>query len=216
MKVKIVLLTLLLVSNLAMAQTGQQIMQTEEQTYNAQTESFLINMALINGSDPSATPHREISLWMWLQNENQLQKSLIKIVSPADLKNMGVLTIQQSINQTSQMLYLPALNMSRQIVANDKADRFILSDITYGDLEPEVLSRWTYQLQADQVIDGQTCYVIEAKPVNQQDIQNYGYSKRVLYLTQHNYFIVKIEYYDPEGQLAKIQYNQEPKKIDVP
>jgi hypothetical protein len=218
MRFKIVFVVIFLTASLVIAQpveqTGLQIMQTEGQRYNAQTESYLIELALINGSDPYADPHREISMWMWLQNNNQLQSSLIKIVSPADLKNTGVLTIQQSISQTNQMLFLPGLNVSRQIVANNKADKFIISDITYGDLEPEVLQRWIYQLQATQVIDGHTCYVIEAIPANQQDIQNYGYSKRVLYLWQTNYFIVKLDYYDQEGQLVKIQYNQQVVQIN--
>ncbi|MFC1599078.1 outer membrane lipoprotein-sorting protein [Patescibacteria group bacterium] len=218
MRFKPVLAIMFLAANLAIAQpagqTGLQIMQTEEQKYNAQTESYLIEMALINGSDEQADPHREISMWMWLQNNNQLQSSLIKLTGPADLKNTGVLTIQQSVSQTSQMLFLPGLNLSRQIVANNKADKFILSDITYGDLEPEVLPRWIYQLQADQVIDGFTCYVIEATPADQQDIQNYGYNKRIIYIRQDNHFVVKIDYHDQEGQLSKIQYNQQVVQIN--
>jgi len=213
MKTKIIFLIVLLFTNIVMAQadqqTGQQIMQIEEQRYNAQTESFYIIMQLISGSDPQANPDREITMWMWLQNNDSMQSSLIKIKSPADLKNSGVLTIQESVSQTNQWLYLSALGYTRQIVANNKADKFMTSDITYGDLEPEVLSRWNYERQADQVIDGQTCNVIEAVPRNQQDIQNYGYSKRILYVQQSNYFLIRIDYYDQEGQLAKIQYNQD-------
>lgn len=188
--------------------TGRQIMAEEESRYNAATESFIITMTVHNGLDPEKRPYRTIEMYMWLRNQNSLQSSLIKVASPASLRGMGVLTVQESVNQTLQTLYIPEIG-TRTIASNKKSDRFMgVSDITFGDLEPEVLERWNYTRLPDQVLDGQTCFVLEAVPVNQADIRNYGYQKRVIWLSQSNYFILKTEYYDQEGQLAKIQLNQ--------
>lgn len=211
MKSKLILIMLMcLLSVPALADlTARQIMEQEESRYNATTESFKITMTLSKDLDRQNQPYRTIEMYMWLANQANLQSSLIKVASPASLRGMGVLTIQESVSQTLQTLYMPEIG-TRTIASNKKSDRFMgVSDITFGDLEPEVLERWTYTRLPDQILDGQTCFILEAVPVNQDDVRNYGYQKRIIWLNQANYFILKIEYYDQEGQLAKVQLNQE-------
>ncbi len=187
---------------------ARQIMDQEEKLYNAASESFVIHMALISGLDDQAKPDRVITMQMWLANQANLQSSLLKVSAPATLQGMGVLTVQKSASQTFQQLYLPEIG-TRIIGSSKKSDRFMASDITFGDLEPEVLDRWEYLRLPDEVLNSQNCYVLEARPRDSQDIGNFGYSRRKIWLQPNNYFILKMEYYDPEGQLAKIQLNQD-------
>lgn len=213
-KLTVFLLSLVLAGSLSADELdGRQIMAESERLYNASSEQFVITMTLFDGLVQNSHPDKTIIMRMWLMNQSNpqgvnLQSSLIKITGPASLSGMGVLTVQQSETESLQKIYIPEIG-TRTIGSNKKSDRFMTSDITFGDLEPEVLSRWTYTRQPDQVLDGTTCFVLEAVPVNPDDVQNYGYQRRILWLSQNSYFVLKIEYYDQEGQLAKIQLNQD-------
>jgi outer membrane lipoprotein-sorting protein len=200
----------LLIPLLALSQIdGFAVIKEEEARYNSQTESFTMSMELIQSLDAKVGVKREITLNMWIKNQSGLQKSMIKVTNPADLRNMGVLTIQKSALQSDQWLYLPDLGRSRRIASSNKSDRFMASDITFGDLEPEVLERWNFRLLSEQNLGDNTCYVVEAIPKSSQDIKDYGYSKRLIWVQKSNYFIRQIEYYDKEGQKEKIQINDE-------
>jgi outer membrane lipoprotein-sorting protein len=214
MKIKAILFICLFSAGvLAGTLTGKQIIEEEEKNYNAPTEKFTIIMSLIDGLDAQKGASRKIVMDMWLQNQNGLQRSMIKITSPPNLKGMGVLTVQESTSQTNQWLYLPDLGRSRKIVSSKKSGKFMGSDITFGDLEPEVLQRWHYSLLPSTELDGQTCYVVEAVPADSKDLKSYGYSKRIISLNQETFFIQQIEYFDLENDKLKIQQNFEISKV---
>jgi hypothetical protein len=207
---KKITMVVLLIASLAMAATdGRQLISEEEARYNAQTEYFQIKMQLIAGLDESGKSQLELNLEMWLQNQNNLQSSLLRLTGPADLKGTAVLTVQQSAIQSNQWIYLPDSGLTRRIASSSKSDRFLSSDLTFGDFEPETLDRWDYKLSGEETCDQAKCWLIEATPRNARDIKDYGYSRRKMWLQQNNYFLVKIEYYDREGVLAKVQLNQQ-------
>ena len=206
---KMSLFCVLLASLVLAASDGRQLMVEEEARYNAPTEYFQIRMQLINGLNESSKSQQELNLEMWLQNQNQLQSSLLRIISPADLKGMAVLTVQESATQSNQWIYLPDSGLTRRIASSSKSDKFMGSDLTFGDLEPETLDRWDYQLIGEEPVNEAKCWLIEAKPRNPRDVKDYGYSRRKIWLRQNNYFVVKIEYYDREGVLTKTQFNQQ-------
>lgn len=215
MKLKLVIFICLLATTvLAATQSGEQIMTEEESRYNAPTEKFTITMSLIKGLDIEQGAKRVIVMDMWLENKDGLQSSMIKITSPANLKGLGVLTVQSTATQTDQWLYLPDLGRSRKIASSKKSDKFMGSDITFGDFEPEVLERWNYSDTEQDNLETEAIYRIVAELRNPAEAKNYGYMSRVITLEKETFFVKQIEYFDLEHVKSKVQLNLEVVMID--
>jgi hypothetical protein len=102
-------------------------------------------------------------------------------------------------------VYLPALQKSRRLVANNKKDSFFGSDFSYGDITLPKVSSYTNSLQASEAVDGEDCYVVVSVPVNETFQEDTGYSKKISWIRQDNFLEAKVEYYDLGGQLLKTQ-----------
>jgi hypothetical protein len=70
-----------------------------------------------------------------------LDKSLIRFMSPADVRGVGLLSIDTE-ERENQWLYLPALQRVRRISSSQKSDSFMGSDFSYEDLESRELEGW--------------------------------------------------------------------------
>src|SRR5690242_6085119 len=78
------------------------------------------------------------------------------------------------------------------------------TDFSYEDLRPENLALHTYALVGSDGVDGHDCYLVEARPANERQAADSGYSRRRLWIRKDNYATVKQEFYDPKGRLEKV------------
>ena len=69
-----------------------------------------------------------------LDNDNGEIWSLMRFTEPADINGTGLLTHDQPGDESSQWIYLPALDRARRISSSRKGGRFVGSDIYYEDL----------------------------------------------------------------------------------
>jgi predicted RND superfamily exporter protein/outer membrane lipoprotein-sorting protein len=136
--------------------------------------------------------------------ENELDNMrMVRFLSPPDVKGTVVLTIEHAEKDDDIWIYLPALKKVRRLVSSNKKDSFVGTDFSYGDVIGHKVDEWEHRLVKEEVIDNQSCYVIESLPKNEAVKSNSGYSKRVSWIRKDNYVSIKGEFWDQAGQLLK-------------
>ena len=108
------------------------------------------------------------------------RKTLLFFESPADVRDTGLLSVDyfDSTKSDDQWLYLPALHRSTRISTNDRSSSFMGTDITYADMTKMDTKAYDYSLvHQSQKVDGEDCWVIEARPRTDKERRETGYEK---------------------------------------
>ena len=77
------------------------------------------------------------------------------------------------------------------------------SDFTYEDMENLDLKNWTFTLTGSETIDGVGCYVLEAKPNNDDEVKESAYSKVVYWSGKEDFLFRRVDYYDKKDRHSK-------------
>lgn len=121
------------------------------------------------------------------------------------MRGTGFLQIEHSDADDDQWIFLPALQKSRRLVANNKKDSFFGSDFSYGDISLPKVTAYTHKLTGSEMVDKADCYVIESVPATAQLKDDTGYSKKISWIRKDNFIEAKVDYYDLNGELFKTQ-----------
>jgi hypothetical protein len=129
---------------------------------------------------------------------------MVRFVSPADVKNTGLLTVEKGADD-EQWLYLPDLKKSKRIAGASKANSFMGTDFSNYDMRTEDLAGHDYAKKGEDTVDGRACYVVEAKPKNDDVKESTGYSRRTVWVDKERFTIPKCEYYSSKNdKLLKV------------
>lgn len=181
--------------------TAREIMNNNDTQQRANDESSELEMQLINKRGKIRT-RKVVQVKKNAADLNE--KTLIRFLSPADVKGTGMLTIERSDRDDDQWLYLPALKKVRRISSSDKSDNFVGTDFTYQDLKSEELENYDYKILKKEKLGGLDCYVISAEPNNPKEKKESGYGKREIWIDKENFVNIQTKFYDKKGELFKI------------
>jgi outer membrane lipoprotein-sorting protein len=181
--------------------TAREIMNNNDTQQRANDESSELKMQLINKRGKIRT-RKVVQVKKNAADLNE--KTLIRFLSPADVKGTGMLTIEHSDRDDDQWLYLPALKKVRRISSSDKSDNFVGTDFTYQDLKSEELENYDYKILKTEKLGGFDCYVISAEPNNPKEKKESGYGKREIWIDKENFVNIQTKFYDKKGELFKI------------
>ncbi len=131
------------------------------------------------------------------------QERIAKFLSPPDVKGTATLTRENSGGDDDIWVYLPALKKVRRLVASNKRDSFMGSDMSYGDVILPRVEEWTHKLLRTEAVDGVQCYVIESVPNNDDIKKNAGYAKRTGWIRTDNFMTIKGQNDDLAGRPYK-------------
>ena len=178
--------------------TGQDIMVKVENCPDGDDRTMTMNMTLINKRGKT----RERTVLSFSKDYGKDSKALIYFKKPADVKGTGFLSWEYDDpnKDDARWLYLPALKKVRRISGSSKNDYFMGTDFTYDDLGDRSVDEDDHELLSEEKIDGNTCWVIESKPKNKDDM----YSKVIRWIRQDALMPVKVEFYDKQDNLLKI------------
>ncbi len=186
--------------------TGRDIMQKQKDLQTSQYEYMNQKMILIDKN--GRQEHREVRQYS-KETEPDVIRSLIVFSAPSDIKGTALLTWQHKSQEDDQWLYLPARGKMQRIAKGGKKNYFMGTDLTYEDLEPDVLADFTYRRLQETELDGKPCYVIEAVAANVQKQKQSGYGKRLLWISKDHFNTLKIEFYNRRGKHIKTQINRD-------
>ncbi len=129
-------------------------------------------------------------------------KTLIRFTEPAEVRGVGLLSINQGGQADRQWLYTPAIQRVRRIAAQERRQRFIGTDFTNEDMAERVLDDYTYKMLSEgEVIDGRKTYKIEGRPIS-ADKSQYAYV--YIWVPVDVPYSVLVEMYDKNGQRLRV------------
>ena len=210
-KTKVVVIGLLLavmVIGFAQAQiTGLQVM---ENVYNRPVGPDIqstLTMTLTNSR--GSTRVREIK--QFIKEFSDDEKKIMFFVAPADVKNTSFMSWSYGDGRDDDMwIYLPALKKTKRISSDSKSDYFMGSDFTYDDLGDRHPSEDSHRILREETVNGEDCYVVESIPKD----SDYFYSKTITWVVKGEWFGMKREFYDEDGEFLKALTINEYKKIN--
>ena len=184
------------------AQSGMDIIKRQKDLLKTKDEYETQKMVLVNAQ--GQTKERRIERYT-KTDANDLNKILIRFLSPRDVENTALLTWEWQGGDDDQWLHLPAIGNPKRIGSSGKKNRFMGTDFSYEDLRPESIDSYSYKLIGSEACDGGSCFVVEAVPRTERERQDSGYGRRKFWIRKDNYYSVKREFYDTAGTLEKIE-----------
>jgi hypothetical protein len=205
---KLVLLGL--VTSLIFAMTGREVMDKQDKLQSSSTETDMEQMILVN-SDGSKEK-REIKKWIKKDKAKNLSRSLIVFYKPADIRGTALLNKQRTQTEEDQWLYIPAIHRLQRIAQGSKKNYFMGTDFTYEDLSSDKLDNYHYKILKTAKFGKDNCYVVEAKPTKEYYPKT-SYGKKILWINKDKFYTEKIEFYNKDLKLIKVQTSYKSKNI---
>ncbi|MBK9707704.1 MAG: outer membrane lipoprotein-sorting protein [Acidobacteria bacterium] len=129
-------------------------------------------------------------------------KTLIRFFDPAEVRGVGLLSINQGGTADRQWMYTPAIQRVRRIAAQERRQRFLGTDFTNEDMAERVIDDFSYTVLSEgELVDGRKTYKIEGRPVSPEKSQ---YSYVYLWVPVDLPYVVLGEMYDKQGQRQRI------------
>lgn len=180
------------------ALTGRQVMEKARRANEPKDEIVQVEMRLIDKGGRVMTRRLRIE---YLKAPDGLDRSLIRFHYPRRMKGTGLLTLERKRGNDDQWLYLVNFRRVRRIAADAKTERFVQSDFTYEDLQPEDLDDNTYKLLRSEEVDGRPCHIVEALPKSPGG----GYARREIAVDAERWLPLRTLYHDADGRVIKTQ-----------
>ena len=139
-----------------------------------------------------------------LYEDGALEKKLIRFTEPADINGTGFLTYDYTEKDDDKWIYMPALRKTRRIVSSENAKSFMGSEFSYADMSLPTVEDFTYEFLPDETVNGEPCYTVEVMPKDDEIEEANGFSKKITYISKHDFVSRKSVYYDFFGDQEKI------------
>jgi|AntAceMinimDraft_14_1070370.scaffolds.fasta_scaffold17867_2 hypothetical protein len=144
-----------------------------------------------------------------------VSKTIIKFISPADVKGTGMLIYDYKSKDDDMWVYLPSLKKTRRIVSSQKAASFMGSEFSNSDMSKPNIENFNYKNIGTETINGNACYKIEAECKTSDISKIEKFSKKISYIEKQNFLTYKTDFYNKEGVLFKtIQISDYKKQSD--
>jgi len=118
--------------------------------------------------------------------------TIMFFLAPADVEDTGFLTYDyDEAKDDDQWLYLPALRKTKRIASSDKSGSFMGSDFTYADMTDRKVDNYEWTLMKEDEVRGHPVWQIEGIPRTEEEIDETGYTKVVVFVRQDNFVIVR-------------------------
>ncbi len=127
-------------------------------------------------------------------------QSLTVFDAPRDIKGTAFLSYTHALKADDQWLYLPALKRVKRIASDNKSGPFVGSEFAYEDITSQEVAKFTYKYLRDDSLDGRQAFVVEAYPA----YANSGYTRQIIWLDQHMYQPLRVEYFDRKDSPLKV------------
>ena len=130
---------------------------------------------------------------------------LMFFLEPADVKDTAFLTYDYDSpdKDDDQWLFLPALKKTKRIASSDKTSSFMGSDFSYADMTKHELENYNYTLLKDMKVGDADTWLIESIPRTEKVIDQYGYTKSVLFVRKENFMVIRAVHWVKEGKRLK-------------
>ena len=141
-------------------------------------------------------------------------RRVVRFTGPADIAGTSVLTVENEGGDDDIWVYLPALKKVRRLPASSRKDAFVGTDFSYGDVLGHPVAEWNHRLIRSETVGGTATRVIESTPRDGGITAATGYGRRISWLRAADNVLIKAEYFDAGGTLAKIYLAEDVRLVD--
>jgi uncharacterized protein len=145
--------------------------------------------------------------WRKLNSDGQHFNTLIRFDSPVEVRGEGVLFLEHAGDDNEVLIYLPAYKKIRRVETQQQSGSFMASEFSYSDLSNSNLADYHYKLIKNESCPDSkvavSCYVVDAVPASDTVKLRTGYSHKTLWVRSDNFVIVKAEFFNTAGEIAK-------------
>jgi hypothetical protein len=195
------------------APSAREIMDQVSLTRRLEGSEAVVTMSIINPK--GQTRERKLSMATKLYDDGKTEKRVYRFLSPADVDGTGVLVFDYESDADDVWIYLPALRKTRRIVSTQRSESFMGSEFSYADLNVPALEDFNYQLEREEALAGENCWVIDAQPKTQDTAKGEGYSHKRYWVSKEKLVVQKVVYFDLEGKPLKELENHDFKLLDA-
>jgi len=196
------LITLMLfIVSPSLAQNATEIVKKADEKWNGEKSSHSeMTMKVIR-----PTWERTIEFKSWTLGRDY---ALTLIISPPKEKGQTFLK-----RETEMWNWMPTINRMIKLPPSMMSDGWMGSDYTNDDIlkESSMVVDYTHKITGSETIDGWKCWEIEMTPKEDAAVV---WGKVIRWINKDEYMMMKSEYYDEYGDLAKSEFASEVKMMD--
>lgn len=208
------LLGLMITSSAFAAMSAKEIMTKNEEV--RKVNDFEARAKLETGTE-SAMKTKEFTLSRKVQADGVHNNTFTRFHAPAEVRNEGILILENPNGKNDVMLYLPSFKKIRRVESQQQSGSFMGSVFSYSDIATPHVDDFAYQTLGSEKCPGETkltCTKIECTPSNNDVRDRTGYSKSIVWVRPDNFMIEKAEYYQLDGALWKTLIASQIKEVD--
>jgi outer membrane lipoprotein-sorting protein len=158
-----------------------------------------VTMKIVNKKGKERT--REFTMLRLDLVEGGEQKYYTYFKKPSDVSRLTFMVWKNPDANDNRWLYVPAVDLVKQISADDKNSSFVGSDFTYEDVSGRHWSEDKHSLLSEnETLGDRTAYLISSTPVDDYD----GFAEKKSWIDKTSYLPLKEEYYDKDGKLIRV------------
>ncbi|MDI3548447.1 MAG: hypothetical protein PWR10_2099 [Halanaerobiales bacterium] len=186
--------------------TGDDVLARIEEEMHSTTAHLQMNMKLYSASGDV----REREMEIYKSNQEGLTKSFVRFLSPATIEGTAFLSLEQENGSEDMYLYMPALGSVRKIASSQRNGSFVGTDFSFNDLTILGGANFREDYQASILEENDQEYVLKLIPTN-PDIE---YNQVKMWVDKANWYPLKSEFYDADGELLKVMNPADHKEIN--
>jgi hypothetical protein len=196
--------------------TATQIMTNNEDA--RKVAEFEARAKITTGSTDSSTKVKDFTLWKKVQKDGVHYNTFTRFHAPAEVRNEGILIIENPAGKNDVLLYLPNFKKTRRVESQQQSGSFMGSVFSYSDIATPHVEDHRYKTLGIEKCESDpriTCYKIEGVPSNEEVKERTRYSKSIAWVRADNFMVERADYYQLDGKLWKKLKAAEIKMIDT-
>lgn len=181
--------------------SAKEIMQQVRKRHSSNAELGMVTISILD-ADGNVSVRKAISIFDPAP-DGKGYKSLFRYTSPQTLYGVTLITTENPDGSIEQELYRPKGGFSN--VSNSRLRNHIgQSPFEFEDLAQENPAHYDYSRLLDETVDGIPCYQIMASPLHKGKEKDAKTETRILYIARSNFDIIKVQFFDAEGNITRI------------
>lgn len=198
-------LGILSVGAMAASLTGDEILQKVDDEAASLAEGSLISVVQFDNVYADGTSSSNLFAGMGKKIEGQPEESLIYFKQPEDVAGTIFLSVKPVGEDARMWLYLPALGMAKELVAEQQKQSFAGSTFSYKDMgNRSYADKLSAKLVGEETLtigdEKRACYVLDltAKPGTDAD-----YPTGKAWVDKESFLMLRSEDYNESGSLER-------------
>ena len=208
-------LGLMITSSAFAAMSPKEIMTKNEEV--RKVNDFEARAKLETGTD-AAMKTKEFTLSRKVQPDGIHNNTFTRFHSPAEVRNEGILILENPNGKNDVMLYLPSFKKIRRVESQQQSGSFMGSVFSYSDIATPHVEDYQYKMLGTEKCVGDaklTCFKIECTPTNNDIRERTGYSKSTVWIRPDNFMLERAEYHNLDGKLWKVLKSSDIREVDT-